>query len=118
MHSVILVNIVKSSAVRFMKEGLAVRKRVITANRLVDGAVVWRDRDGYWREKFDRAAAGHDDDAVARMLADAEADAAAGIVIAPYEVEVDVLPSAVSQSFVPIRLRERVRAFGPTVAST
>ena len=94
---------------------LAVRKRVITANRLIDGAVVWRGDAGRWLENFDRAAVSDDDDTAARMLADARADAAAGVVITPYEVEVEVLPSAVSRAIVPMRLRERIRAFGPTV---
>lgn len=92
------------------------RRRVITANRLIDGAVVWRNAAGRWIEDFDRASASDHDDTVAQMLADAQADAAAGIVIAPYEVEVEVLPSALSRATVPTRLRERIRAFGPTVA--
>jgi sulfite reductase (NADPH) hemoprotein beta-component len=93
-----------------------VRKRVITANRLIDGAVVWRDDAGSWLEDFDRAATNDDDRTVGRMLADARADATAGLVIAPYEVDVDVLVSAVSPAIMPTRLRERIRAFGPTVA--
>lgn len=92
------------------------RKRVITANRLIDGAVVWRDDAGGWRKNFNRAAASDEEGTVAAMLASAEADAVAGIVIAPYEVEVDTLPSSVPGATVPTRLRERIRAFGPTVA--
>jgi len=92
-----------------------VSSRAITANRLIDGAVVWRDEAGYWHEDFDRAAVSADDGAVARMLSDAQADAAAGLVVTPYEVEVEALPAAASQVFVPTRLRERIRAFGPTV---
>ncbi len=89
--------------------------RVITASRLTDGAVVWRDAAGAWREDIDRAAARDDDDAVAAMLADAHADEAAGRVIAPYEVEVDIMRTANASMLVPVRLRERIRAGGPTV---
>lgn len=92
------------------------RNRVITANRLIDGAVVWRDGAGRWRKNFNCAVASDDEGTMAAMLAAAEEDAASGVVIAPYEVEVDILPSAVSGVTVPTRLRERIRAFGPTVA--
>lgn len=95
---------------------MLVPTRVITANRLIDGAVVWRDDAGFWFEAFDRAAVSEDDDTVARMLSGAQADAAAGLVIAPYEVEIEVLPAAASRVMAPIRLRERIRAFGPSVA--
>ncbi|MDH3228945.1 MAG: DUF2849 domain-containing protein [Alphaproteobacteria bacterium] len=88
-------------------------KRVITANRLVDGAVVWRDGAGRWREEIDHAAASDDDETVARMLAGARTDEAAGVVIGPYEVEVE--QAAVSRKLLPTHLRERIRAGGPTV---
>ena len=89
-------------------------RRVITANRLIDGAVVWRDAAGRWRKAIDLAAAGDDDETIARMLAGARKEEAAGIVIAPYEVEVE--QTAVSGKVLPTRLRERIRACGPTVA--
>lgn len=91
-------------------------QRVITASRLIDGAVVWRDAAGHWRREIDDAAASDDDDTVARMLADARTEESAGVVIAPYEVEVDVERNADSRKILPIRLRERIRAGGPSVA--
>ncbi len=93
----------------------AVPHRVITASRLSDGAVVWRDAAGVWHEDIDRATARDDGDAVAAMLADARGDEAAGRVIAPYEVEVDITPGATTPTIVPVRLRERIRARGPTI---
>lgn len=91
-------------------------RRVITANRLIDGAVVWRDAAGRWRGEIDRAAASDDDETVARMLAGAREEEAAGVVIGPYEIEVDVEQTAVSRRLLPTHLRERIRAGGPTVA--
>ena len=91
-------------------------KLVITANRLEDGAVVWRDAAGGWREDIDRAAASDDDETVAQMLAGARREEAAGLIIGPYEVEVEIEQTAVTRRLLPIRLRERIRADGPTVA--
>lgn len=90
-------------------------KRVITASRLIDGAVVWRDAAGRWQEDFDLAWSSDDDVAVAQMLTDAEADEAKGVVVSPYVVEVKLQQAAGSRSVAPSRLRERIRAFGPTV---
>ncbi len=92
------------------KEGPA---KVITANDLRGGLVVFLDYDGGWTV----------DIAVARVLEDgpdldggmalAKAASDARIVVEPYPIDVDVkdgLP-------VPARLRERIRAErGPTVA--
>ncbi len=91
-------------------------RRVITANRLIDGVVVWRDAAGRWREEIDRAAASDDDKTVARLLSGARTDEAAGVVIGPYEVEVEVEQNTASRRFLPTHLRERIRAGGPTVA--
>lgn len=90
-------------------------RRVITANRLIDGAVVWRDAAGRWREEIDSAAASDDDTVVAGMLEGARAEEIAGLVIAPYEVEVDIREEGTSHSILPTHLRERIRAGGPTV---
>jgi hypothetical protein len=98
------------------KERVTVPRRVITANRLIDGAVVWRDATGCWCADVDRAAASDDDDAVALMLAGARSEETEGVVMGPYEVEVEVEQTAVSRRVLPIRLRERIRAGGPTVA--
>lgn len=90
--------------------------RVITANRLRDGAVVWLATGGSWVDDVDRAMASDDDDTVAEALESAQAMEAAGHVIGVYEVEVEALADGASRRFRPVRLRERIRADGPTVA--
>jgi len=90
--------------------------RVITANRLRDGAVVWLDASGEWVDEIGRAMSSDDDDAVAAALESAKAMEAAGHVIGVYEVEVQAPAGGASHSLQPVRLRERIRADGPTVA--
>ena len=87
--------------------------RVITANRLLDGAVVWRDAAGGWVNRIDQAAASDSDETVTRMMESAQDDEAAGIVIGPYEVEIE--DGAESGTVLPAHLRERIRAGGPTI---
>ncbi|MCX5495915.1 DUF2849 domain-containing protein [Kaistia dalseonensis] len=85
--------------------------KLITANNLGDGLVVFLTRDGGWTT----------DIAQARVIGPSEIDAAlvyakaqhdARIVIEPYEIETTVEDGVP----VPVRLRERIRAAGPTVA--
>lgn len=91
--------------------------RVITANRLADGAVVWRDAVGGWHADIHAAAASAEDAVVTGMLVAARAEEKAGIVVGPYEVVVEVDRSAARPAIGPTRLRERIRAFGPTTAA-
>lgn len=90
--------------------------RVITANRLQDGTVVWLAADGVWVEEVDRALASDDDNDVNALLAEAKALESAGRLIGVYEVDVELESGAGSQRLRPVRLRERIRARGPTVA--
>lgn len=86
--------------------------KVITANNLRDGLVVFLDAEGGWSYAI----------AGARVIPDAElADALvyakgqhdARIVVEPYEIEV----TREGDAIVPVRLREKIRAAsGPTVA--
>lgn len=76
---------------------------LVTANRLSDGAVVYRDRDSTWERDVARAA----------RLSPAQKEAALALaagdtlhVVGAYAVRLDDEPS----------LRERIRAQGPTVA--
>ncbi len=87
--------------------------RVITASRAQDGAVVWLHESGAWFDEIDRATASSDEATVSRLLAIAQADQAAGRVIDAYEVE--IAPARAGNH--PVRLRERIRAGGPTVAT-
>jgi len=85
--------------------------QIVTANRLRDGAVVFRRADGSWTLRVEEAASA-DAAAAPALLAAAEQDAAAALVVAPYLVE--VTPGA--GGLVPTAYRERIRAFGPSRA--
>jgi hypothetical protein len=81
--------------------------KVLTANRLVDGVVVYLSPDGRWTHDFAQAA---------RLAPEAAADALGQaqaqprMLVGPYLVEVD------GQTVEPReRLRETIRAEGPTV---
>lgn len=91
--------------------------RVITANRLRDGAVVWLAADGLWVAEIDGALASNDDKHVSALLATAKALESAGRVIGVNEVEVELTSVAGSRRLRPLRLREQIRARGPTVAA-
>jgi hypothetical protein len=81
---------------------------IVTANRLIDGIVVFQDDAGGWSEDFARAAA-HDDAAAA--LARASQDVAASLIVDPYAIEVELR----NGHYAPKALREAIRATGPTV---
>jgi len=85
--------------------------KVVTANRLRDGAIVYRTASGAWSENLSEAAGADSEADERRLLADAVADVAARRVVAPYAFEVTRAaegPQAISQ-------RERIRAHGPSV---
>jgi hypothetical protein len=87
--------------------------QIVTANRLLDGDVVFRSADGPWVRNIDGAG-------VLETKADAEVANAAAIADADAAVVVDVAVIEVTHQgdrIVPVRLRERIRAFGPTVKS-
>ena len=79
--------------------------QIVTANRLIDGIVVFQDEAGGWSEDFARAAA-HEDAAAA--LARAGEDVAASLVVDPYAIEVELR----NGHYAPKALREAIRACG------
>ena len=83
---------------------------VITANRLGDGAVVYRTRDGNWSTRLDKAAVLSTTPAATELLAAAVADgiSAVGAYVAPVRIGADGRPE-------PGNLRERIRSRGPTI---
>ncbi len=85
---------------------------IITANRLIDGLVVFRTGEGGWSLTIAAAELLADEAAVEAALEKAFADARANRVVEPYAVEV-VVP-APGKDPVPTRFRERIRADGPT----
>jgi hypothetical protein len=82
--------------------------QIVTANRLIDGIVVFQDEAGGWSEDFARAAV-HEDAAAA--LARASLDVAASQIVDPYAIEVELR----NGHYAPKALREAIRATGPTV---
>ena len=84
---------------------------MITGNRLRDGAVVWRDSGGNWSRDIADAAAYLTDGQLAKELDAGRLEEAGGRIIGVYEVEVELRGSHVA----PARLRERIRAGGPTI---
>ena len=83
---------------------------VITANRLGDGAVVYRSADGSWTKDLAAAAVVTTTPAATELLAAALADKlkAVDAYVAPVELT--------AQRVQPGNLRERIRLNGPTVA--
>jgi hypothetical protein len=83
---------------------------LITANRLTDGAVIYRTADGDWSTDFDRAAVVSTAPAAGAMLEAAVADdiGAVGAYVAPVKLEQDGRAR-------PGNLRERIRLAGPTI---
>ena len=85
---------------------------VVTANRLGDGAVVYRTSDGQWSIRIDEAIVVTTAPAATELLVAAAADdaAAVGAYVAPVHVASDGRPQ-------PGNLRESIRSKGPTVGA-
>jgi Protein of unknown function (DUF2849) len=83
---------------------------VVTANRVADGAVIYRDAEGDWTTSLDAAAVATDAARAHAMIAEANADdlRAVGPYIAPVE-----LTEAGERR--PGNLRELIRLSGPTI---
>jgi hypothetical protein len=79
---------------------------VVTANRLVDGIVVYLAPDGSWTEEIGRARLAETEDETKVLEAAAAKDVAARKVVAVYPMEVALHDGAVD----PLSVRERIRA--------
>ncbi|BAT19539.1 MULTISPECIES: DUF2849 domain-containing protein [Asaia] len=82
---------------------------VLTANRLLDGHIVWRDASGAWQRSIAHAAIlapENYESALENAIQSAQNDGVVGVY------EVVVRPAKVAE---PVSVRERIRAFGPTV---
>jgi hypothetical protein len=87
--------------------------KVVTANDLRDGTVVFLAADGGWTHDVASARVLEDGGGLDAAMAHARAEAEARIVVEPYPIDVTVAAGVP----VPERLRERIRADrGPTVA--
>jgi hypothetical protein len=87
--------------------------QIVTANRLIDGLVVFLAPSGDWVVGIGGALVMTEAATVEAELARAALDVAARKVVEPYAVDVELKGGAV----VPKSLRERIRAGGPTVPS-
>jgi hypothetical protein len=84
--------------------------RIVTANRLGDGAVVYLAADDRWTETVGCARVADDDAGLELLLARAARAEAAGLVVTPYEVPVSAEGGAIR----PLHIKEVIRATGPT----
>jgi len=80
---------------------------VLTANRLVDGEVVFWAH-GRWVERFGEAERFTSDEA--GWAAEAKAKTETTVVVEPYLVEI----AEAGDGYAPVAYRERLRALGPT----
>lgn len=85
--------------------------QVLTANRLRDGAVVYLTATGAWSEAITESRVAHNADASARLLADGLDVAEGQLADPPYLIDVTTGGRGVR----PLRYREQLRAFGPSV---
>lgn len=86
--------------------------KMLIANRLIDGRVVFRAADGAWVTDIDAGQLIDDDTAGAGPLADARADERDNLILDPCLIDV----SAAGTAHRPAALRETIRAYGPTIA--
>jgi hypothetical protein len=79
---------------------------VVTANRLIDGIVVYLAREGGWTEEIGRARLAESEDEIKALEAEAAKDVAARKVVAVYPMDVAIRDGTVD----PLSVRERIRA--------
>ncbi|MDA1090081.1 MAG: DUF2849 domain-containing protein [Proteobacteria bacterium] len=84
---------------------------VYTANRVSDGVVVFLAEDDGWLEIPRPSGVIRGADMEMRMKAVAEAAEEAAIVVSPYPIEVTDEGGEIR----PVSLRERIRAYGPSI---
>ena len=84
--------------------------KVITANRLDSGAVVWLGPGDAWGHRIAGAVVFEGGEAEA-ALGRAKAAVLAGVVVDPYAIEVALVAGLPR----PIRPREQIRSLGPSV---
>lgn len=85
--------------------------QVLTANRLTDGIAVWYDRDGNWNEWIGRSVVANSKHEAESLEAIGKEAYANNEVLDVNLVEVEEVEGQIR----PLRLRERIRAEGPTI---
>jgi len=84
--------------------------KILTANRLTDGEAVWFAADGTWAETIDAAETVGDKAGEARLEAIGKAAYDNNEVVDVNLIDVSVVNGAIQ----PLRLREVIRAAGPS----
>ena len=85
--------------------------KVLTANNLLSGEVVYLTDDGAWSPHISQAAVVETPEAIAALEAAGAAGERERIVVASYLVDVERGPDGP----VPVRVRELMRTLGPSV---
>jgi hypothetical protein len=85
--------------------------KVLTANRLGDGIAVWLNATGEWVEDLQNALIARHPEAAASLEDIGKRDFSANLVVDVAIVDV----SEEGGQIWPLRLRERIRAAGPTI---
>ena len=84
--------------------------KILTANRLTDGEAVWFAKDGSWAEAIGASEVAADKEGEARLEAIGKTALDNNEVVDVNLVDVETIDGEI----VPQRLRERIRAAGPT----
>lgn len=84
--------------------------KILTANRLTDGEAVWYATDRSWAETIERSEIAADKGAEARLEAIGKAAHDDNLVVDVNLIDVELVDGVP----VPTRLRERIRAAGPS----
>ena len=85
--------------------------KILAANRLTDGETVWLGAGDRWVETIDAAHVARDKEAEERLATAGDAALAANLVLDVTLVDVDLSDGRI----LPTRLRERIRAGGPSI---
>jgi hypothetical protein len=85
--------------------------KVLTANRLADGVVVFLTRSGQWSERIDDAAVALEPGSAAALEARGEEAVKTNLVTGPYLFEAERRDGRVRA----LHIRERIRTLGPSV---
>jgi hypothetical protein len=85
--------------------------KILAANRLLDGEAVWFSTERGWVKRIAEAEIASDKEAEERLAVAGQAGKRDNQIVDPELIDVEIVDGAVR----PIRLRERIRAAGPTI---
>ncbi|MFN4271175.1 MAG: DUF2849 domain-containing protein [Aliihoeflea sp.] len=84
--------------------------KILTANRLIDGEAVWLASDHSWAETIHAAEIARDDATIEKLERAGRAALCKNEVVDVNLIEIEIVDGEIR----PLRLRERIRATGPT----